>query len=266
MLPGEIILIADEGNRRLSRFATDGSFLDSITLQRAPGQVRIDRGGTVYLHDQARGMTVSIMMMAGMEGEETPTLIDILDESGERTGGFGVVEEYEGFMLSSWMNKVYPAFTSGDSMVLNYMGKDRIEVFTPDGTLARVVHRYLPYVPVEPVEETRQTEHDDGTMSFSMFFEFDIQSTGFAISPDGRYWAALIAVTQTDRREGIEEEDEIPQEWAVDLFDATGRWLARHPLGIDYPHALLDWGPAGLYILNPEGDAAVYRYEVVPPD
>ncbi len=264
MLPGEIILVADGGNRRLSQYTTDGLFLDSVTLQRALGQIRTDRTGTVYLHDQSRGMTVSINMGVA-DSEEAPTLIDILDEMGERIGGFGTVEEYEGFMLSSWMNKVYPAFTPGDSMVLNYMGKDRIEVYRPDNTLARVVHRILPYIPVEPMEETRQTTHDDGTVSFSMFFEFDIQSTGFAISPDGHYWAALVALTQTDRREGIEEEDEIPQEWAVDLFDAAGRWLARHPLGIDYPQASLDWGPAGLYILNPQGDATIHRFEVVPP-
>ena len=47
--------------------------------------------------------------------------------------------------------------------------------------------------------------------------------------------------------------------------DADGRWLSRHPLGTEFPHALLDWGPAGLYILNPDGDAVIYRYEVVPP-
>jgi len=264
MLPGETILIADDGNRRLSRFTTDGRFLDSITLQRELGQIRVDHDGTVYLHGQSRGMVVS-MMMGGGDTEEGSTLIDILDDTGERVGGFGVVEEYEGFMLSSWMNKVYPAFAPGDSMVLNYMGKDRIEVYTPEGVLARVVHRSLPYLPVEPLEESSQTINDDGTVSFGMTFEFDIQTTGFAISPDGRWWAALVALTPTDRREGIEEEDEIPQEWALDLFDAGGRWLARHQLGVEFPHASLDWGPAGLYILNPEGDAAVHRYEVVPP-
>jgi hypothetical protein len=204
-------------------------------------------------------------MMGEMDSEEEPTLIDIIDDAGSRIDGFGTIEEYEGFMLSAWMNKVYMALTAGDTLVLGYMGKNRIEVWAPGGNLVRVIHRNLPYEPVEPVEESRQTTHDDGTVSISMVFEFDIQCTGFAISPDGRYWAALVALTQTDRREGIEEEDEIPQEWAVDLFDATGRWLARHPLGVDFPHAMLDWGPAGLYILNPAGNAAVYRFELVPP-
>ena len=265
MLPGDIILVADPGRRRLSRFSSDGWFLGSITLQQDIGQINASRSGIVHMHSQQRGMVVSLNMTAGEESEEETTLIDILDEDGERTGGFGVVDEYEGFMLSSWMNKVFPAFAAGDSMVLNYMGKDQIEVFAPDGTLVRVAHRNLPFQPVEPLEENNQTVHDDGTVSFSMRFEFDIQSTGFAISPDGRYWAAVVALTQTDRREGVEEEDEIPMEWAVDLFDATGRWLARHSLGIDFPHALLDWGPSGLYILNPEGDATVRRFEVVPP-
>lgn len=265
MLPGDIILVADPGRRRLSRFSHDGRFLDGITIQREMGEIRATRSGTVYLHAQQRGMHISFMMTGEDEPEEIPTLINILDERGERTGGFGVIEEYEGMLLSQWMNKVQPSFTRGDTMVLNHMGKDRIDIYSPDGTLTRVVHRNIPYEPVEPLEETSQTVHDDGTVSFAMTFEFDILSTGFAIAPDGTYWAALVALTQTDRREGVEEEDEIPQEWGVDLFDATGRWLARHPLGIDYPHALLDWGPAGLYILNPEGDATVRRFEVVPP-
>ena len=210
-------------------------------------------------------MHVSFRMIGDDEPDEAPTLIDILDEQGVRTGGFGVVEEYEGMLLSQWMNKVQPSFTLRDTMVLNHMGKDRIDVFAPGGTLVRVAHRNLPFQPIEPLEENNQTVHDDGTVSFNMTFEFDILSTGFAVAPDGSYWAALVALTQTDRREGVEEEDEIPQEWAVDLFDAGGRWLARHPLGIDYPHALLDWGPDGLYILNPEGDATIHLFEVVPP-
>ncbi|MFC1499649.1 6-bladed beta-propeller [Candidatus Zixiibacteriota bacterium] len=265
MLPGEIILVADPGRRRFSRFSTEGRFLGSITLQRDIGQIRASRSGIVYMHSQQRGMVVSLNMGVAVETEEEKTLIDILDDRGERTGGFGVVEQYDGMMLGSWMNKVLPSFTRGDTMVLNHMGKDRIDLFTPDGTLVRVAHRSIPFEPVEPLEENNQTVHDDGSVSFSMTFEFDILSTGFAVAPDGSYWAALVALTQTDRREGVEEEDEISQEWAVDLFDSDGRWLARHPLGIDYPHALLDWGPAGLYILNPEGDATVRRFEVVPP-
>ncbi|MCK4772333.1 MAG: 6-bladed beta-propeller [Candidatus Latescibacteria bacterium] len=264
ILPDNDLLVADSGNRRLSRFTQDGEFLDSVTLQRDLGQIVASRTGDIYLHAQPRTMAVSIRMGA-LESEEELTLIDILDARGRRTGGFGSLEEYEGLMLGSWMNRVQPALTTGDSLVLNYLGKDRIEVYTPDGVLARVAHRSLPFEPVEPMEQSRQTVNDDGTISVSILFEFDILSTGFAVHPDGRWWAALIALTQTGRREGTEEDEEISQGWAVDLFDATGRWLARHPLGPEYPMALLDWGPDGLYILNPYGDAAVHRFEVVPP-
>ena len=57
---------------------------------------------------------------------------------------------------------------------------------------------------------------------------------------------------------------EIPDLWAIDLFDADGRWLARQPLDLTCPHALLDWGTDGLYLLNPQEDASVYRFEFTP--
>lgn len=264
LMPDGDLLVADDGSRRLSRFSVDGEFLGSVTLQRALGQIVASRTGGVYMHPQPRTMVVSLQL--GISGpDEEPTLIDVLTPQGERTGGFGVIEEYEGMLLGSWMNKVQPALAPGDSLIANYLGRGLINIYAPDGTLARVVHRNQPFEPVEPVEESVQTEQDDGSVSISMRFEFDILSTGFAVHPDGRWWAALVALTQQDRRPGIEEEDEIPQEWAVDLFDESGRWLARHPLGTDYPLALLDWGPDGLYVLNPYGDATIHRFEVVPP-
>lgn len=264
ILPDNNLLVADSGNSRLSRFTPEGGFLDSVTLQRNLGQIVASRSGDIYMHAQPRAMIVSFNIGA-LASKEESTLIDILDTQGERKGGFGTLEEYEGFMLGSWMNRVQPALTIGDSLVLNYLGKDRIEVYAPGGTLARVVHRSLPFEPVEPVEESRQTEHDDGSISIGIYFEFDILSTGFAIHPDGRWWAALIALTQLDRREGVAEDEEIPQEWAVDLFDRDGRWLARQPIGEEAALGLLDWGPDGLYLLSAEGDGTVRRYRVESP-
>jgi len=258
------LLVADSGNSRLSRFTLEGEFLDSVTLQRSLGQIVASRSGDIYLHAQPRTMIVSFNVGA-LASEEEETLIDILDARGERKGGFGTLEEYEGFMLGSWMNRVQPALTNGDTLVLNYLGKDRIEVYAPGGILARVAHRSLPFEPVGPVEESRRTVNNDGSVSIGMYFEFDILSTGFAVHPDGRWWAVLIALTQPDRREGVAEDEEIPQKWAIDLFDRAGRWLARQPMGEEAALGLLDWGPDGLYLLSAEGDGTVRRYRVESP-
>ncbi len=269
LLPGGEVLVTDRGRMRLSRFTPDGRFLDSVQIERAYGQITTDRAGRIIAHEQPRTPSVSMRFGAGESGPAT--LIDVLGRQGERTGGFGELREYEGMVLGSWMNRVQPAVTVGDSVVLNYVGDDRIEVWSPDGRLARVVHRVLPFTPVEPKEENRQTTNDDGSVSISMFFEFDLLSTGFAVSPDGRWWAALVALTQTDRRprppeqENTPREDEIPQRWGIDLFDSDGRWLARQELGTDYPMAILDWGPGGLYVINANGDATVRRMRMKTP-
>jgi hypothetical protein len=270
LLPGGEVLVADQGRMRLSRFTPDGRFLDSVQLEKACSQITTDRAGRIIAHEQPRTPSVSMMRIGTGESGEV-TLIDVLDTSGRRTAGFGAIRDFEGIMLGSWMNRVQPAVTVGDSVVLNFVGDDRIEVWSPDGDLARVVHRPLPFTPVEPKEESRQTTNDDGSVNFSMSFEFDLLSTGFAVSPDGRWWAALVALTQTDRRprppeqENTPREDEILQRWGIDLFDGTGRWLARQDLGTDYPMAILDWGPGGLYLINANGDATVRRLRMKTP-
>lgn len=62
------------------------------------------------------------------------------------------------------------------------------------------------------------------------------------------------------------EEDRILQTWALDLYDRAGRWLARQQMDESSKHALLDWGPDGLYLISSEGDGTVRRYSVKPPD
>lgn len=257
LLPDGTIVVADAGLLRLSRFDLQGTFRGSAALQRGIGQIKASSTGWLYAHSQTRALGASISIGTG-EPDEEPTLIDVLRLDGERVGGFGAVAEYEGLMLGQWMNRVYLAVTAGDSLLLNYSSLDRIELYGPDGGLGRVVHRNLPFQPVEPVEESSTGE--GGMISIS--FRFDILSTGLAVHPEGTYWAVVVALRPPDRRRDIEDEDRIEQEWAIDLFDAAGRWLARQPLEGRYGGAVLDWWEDGLYLLNPMEDATVRRFRV----
>ncbi len=265
LTPDGGILVLEQRRRRISRFTPDGRFLDTVPLEFPYGQITTDARGRLILHILTRTSGgVMIPMNAEVLGQYT--LIDQLDGQGVRTGGFGEFREFEGMMLGMWMNRVQPVVTVGDSVVLNYLGEDWIQVWSPRGELARVVHRNIPYQPVEPFEETVQVqEGEGGVASIQIDFELDVLATGFAISPDGQYWAALVALTQTDRRpERAEDEEEIPQEWGIDLFDADGRWLARQELGTDCPRAVLDWAADGLYLIDRIGDATVRRLRMDP--
>jgi hypothetical protein len=270
LLPNGELVVTDRGRRRLSRFTPEGRFLDSVQRDDAYGQITADARGRIIAHQQPRTPSVFAIRL-GDDASGPATLIDVLTPGGERVGGYGEIREFEGMMLGMWMNRVQPAVTVGDTVVLDFLGEDWIQVWSPEGELVRVVHRNLPFEPVEPVEESQLVQNDDGSVSISMQFEFDLLATGFGISSDGKYWAVLVALTQTDRRprppeqENTPREDEILQRWGIDLFDSDGRWLARQDLGTDYPLAALDWESDGLYLINHTGDATVRRLRMNPP-
>ena len=261
-LPNGTLVVADWVGMRISFFSPEGDFIRSFRRQKFSGQVAISRENRINIHEQPRTLGAMGMFVGGMEEEEVEPLIDVVGSDGEELGGVGQLVPFEGNLLSAWMNHVYLDFVPGDSLITNFMGNDRIEIYGPGDMLARVVHRNVPFIPVEPVEETDYRE--DGVIA--MRFEFDILSTGLAVHPDGRYWAVMVAANEPDRRTDIEEEDRILQTWALDLYDRAGRWLARQQMDESSKHALLDWGPDGLYLISSEGDGTVRRYSVKPPD
>ncbi|MFC1544106.1 hypothetical protein ACFL4Y_02515 [Gemmatimonadota bacterium] len=266
LLPDGTLAVADSKALRLSLFSAEGSFLGSNRPEVGPGQIKALSTGALLAYSQPRQLIASLVLKPAPDKaapDEEPTLLDILDTYGERHGGLGRITEYEGLMLGAWMNRVYPAVTSGDSVVVNYLALDRMEVYTPSGQLARVVHRHLPWEPIEPFEESAAAPKG----GVSTRFEFDILSTGLAVSPDGSMWAVAIPVTPPARRmlenEADEERMEVERVWAIDLHDASGRWLMRHELGTGFEMPFLDWWQDGLYLCNPEGDATVRRLELM---
>ena len=260
LLPDGTLAVSDSKALKLSLFSVSGAFLSSIRPEVGAAQIAAFSNGALLANAQSRQLVTSIKL--GVEADQEPTLIDILDTNGKRRDGFGKITGYEGLMLGSWMNRIYAAVTTGDSVVVNYLALDRLEVYTPSGRLARVVHRHLPWEPIEPFEESEASPKG----GVSMRFEFDILSTGLAISPDGSTWALAIPETPPDRRpldnEADQEREETERLWAIDLYDSTGRWLARHHLGTGFEMPFLDWWPDGLYLCNANGDATVRRLEL----
>ena len=262
-LPDGTLVVTDWSGMRISFFSAEGDFIRSFRRQKFSGQVAISRENRINIHEQPRTLGAMGMFVGGMEEEEeVEPLIDVVDSDGEEIGRMGQLVPFEGNLLSAWMNHVYLDFVPGDSLIANFMGNDRIEIYEPGENLVRVVHRNVPFTPIEPVEETDY--RDDGVIA--MRFEFDILSTGLAVHPDGRYWAVMVAAGEPDRQTGIEEEEMIPQPWALDLYDRMGRWLARQQMDESARHALLDWGPDGLYLISSEGDGTIRRYSVKPPN
>ena len=164
-------------------------------------------------------------------------------------------------MVDVYVNKLFLASLPGDSLLLSYQGLDRVEVWSSDGTLARVMHRPAPFEPRPPLDEERDRQAGSGP---SVGWEYDVLSSGLAVHPSGIYWAVLVPQGTARYRTPLFGESEIPELWAIELFDREGRWLSRQPLDFPCTNGVLDWESDGLYLLNPFGDAAVYRFEFRP--
>jgi len=160
------------------------------------------------------------------------------------------------------LNKVFLASLPGDTLLLSYQSLDRVEVWSPRGTLSQVIHRPPPF----EVDPPRYGEEErGGGLRPLTGAEYDILSSGLAVQPGGRYWAVLVPQGRARYRTPMFGEPEIPDQWAIELFGRDGRWLARQPLDFPATHAVLDWCPDGLYLLNHAEDAAVYRFDFRPP-
>lgn len=254
------VAVLDPGNLRISYFESDGSYLDATQLPERMGQLEPAGPGRLYVYRRDRTMALRTMVP---ELDPANPQILVLDREGTWEAGMAPRHPVTGQMVDVFVNKLFMAPLPGDSLLLTYQGLPRAEVWSPQGELVRVMHRTQPFEPEPPVFEERPSPSGGSGM---IGYKYDLVSSGLATHPEGRYWAILVPQAAARVRTPLLGESEIPQLWAIDLYDADGRWLARQPLEIPCPHALLDWGPGGLYLLNPQEDAIVYRFEFTPQE
>jgi len=258
LLPDDSLVVSDIGNLRLSFFSANGTFRHSTSFVDWIGQFEPAGEDRFFAYRRDRTTTPRAL---GVEMDPANPQLRLVDRAAETVSSFGRRQVVIGQAPDVYINKLFLASLPGDSLAVSYQGVDRIEVFTGAGTLARVIHRPVPFATTAPVYE--EQSRGEGLQPF-VGWGFDILGSGLGVHPEGGYLAVLVPQSRARERTPLIGEAEIPDLWALDLFDRTGRWLARQPLAITCPRALLDWGPDGLYLINLEGDAAVYRFAFEP--
>ena len=252
------LAVLDPSNLRISFFESDGRFVRAVRIEERLGQ--LEPAGPDRLFVYRRDRTMSGRTMVPELDPANPQIL-VLDVDGNREAEIAPRHVVTGQMVDVYVNKLFMAPLPGDSLLLTYQGLARAEVWSPLGELARVMHRTPPFELEPPVFEERP---DPSGGSGMIGYEYDLLSSGLAVHPDGQFWAILVPQGAARVRTPLLGESEIPEFWSIDLFDADGLWLARQPLDIPCPHALLDWGPEGLYLLNPQEDAIIYRFDFAP--
>ncbi len=255
LLPDHGLAVLDPGAFRVTFFRTDGEVLGQLPIPEYLSQFEVRSDGSILAYPRGRAFTLRTL---GSEVEREGGPVLVLDPEGNEVGSLSHRRDVQAPIDDPLLNKLFLARLPGDSLILSFQSLDRVEIWGPHGTLARVVHRPVPF----QTEPSRVGEEDrgPGRPPFTGM-EFDILSSGLAVHPDGRFWAVLVPRSRARFRTPMFGEPEIPTEWAIDLFDRQGRWLARQPLDFPASRAALDWGTDGLYLLNVFEDAAVYRFQ-----
>jgi len=264
-LPDGRLIVSDYGALRLTLFTPDGSFERSLPFDGTPGEIVLRSDESFSLSEQERVLFTGERMVSAREGAR---LIHRLDLQGNREAGFGEVRDFTSMILTTFLNKIFIAGLPGDSLLVNHACFDHLEIWTPDGKLARVVHRNVPFTPREPREDAAPPPPPAGAGGEAVPVPrrdvvLDVLSTGVAVSPDGAFWAVVVALDPTGfPNRSLRPQMESRQRWALDLYAASGEWLARQTMDEEIPFALLEWHEDGLYLLNPDGDATVRRFAV----
>jgi len=260
VLPHGSVAVLDPWNLRISIFDPEGRFLRAVPIRERFGQFEPAGSDQFFLYRRDRTNSPHTM---GPEMDPATPQIVLLDGQGDPDTAFAPRHGVTGEIVDIYVNKLFLGSLPGDSILLSYQGMNRAEVWSPEGSLARVFHRPPPFDLQPPVYEEQL---DPSGRPGMVGFEYDILSSGLAVHPSGRFWVVLSPQGQARVRTVLLGGSEIPQLWSLDLFDSGGRWLARQRLDFPCPHALLDWGSDGLYLLNPEADAVVYRFDFNPPE
>jgi hypothetical protein len=243
---------------RLSFFGPDGAFRAQRRLFEPLGQFEMRGDGSLYGY--ARNRTPALRTLTPEVARGSGQVL-VVGETGDSAAALAPRRPFFTDLEDVLLNKIFLAALPGDTLILSYQSQDRVEVWSPTGTLLRVIHRPPPFQTAPPEYGERDR---GGGLRPLVGSAYDILSSGLGVEPGGGYWAVLVPQGRARFRTPMFGEPEIPDRWAIELFDREGRWLARQPLDFPATHAVLDWCSDGLYLLNHQEDAMVYRFEFRP--
>jgi hypothetical protein len=305
------VFVADSGNNRIQKYSPDGEFLASYGRKgQGPGEfqimggVAVDSAGCMYVSDistnrlkvlspegdEIRNMATmkttgeiallssgEIVLTRGLffSQESLPGLIQVLDEDGKVLRTAGKQELYEDWDDYRYFNRTSFAVDGEDNLYLAFATRNKIEKYTPEGTLVMTVDRPLNYGISEKIEKVKRQV---GPRQIELP-KLNFVSKSVSVDDEGRIW-----VMSFDRQLTFEEmpvtihfagesgnleatdtlkASETPQSdaFVFHVFDKNGEFMGIIPL-IHFADKVKIFGDR-LYILEKNNEMCVYEYRIV---
>jgi len=305
------VYVADSGNHRIQKYSPDGELLASYGRKgQGPGEfqimggIAVDNQGQMYVTDRSTNrlkvlssegneikniatmkITGEIALMSSGESvltrglffsqESYPGLIQIVGEDGKILRTAGTQELYEDWDCYRYFNRTSFALDKKDNLYLAYATRNKIERYTPEGTLSMTIDRPLNFEISEKIEKVKRQV---GPREIELP-QLNFVSKSIAVDEKYRIW-----VLSYDRQLTFEElpvtlhfADEAGQLEATDtlktsessqtdaftfhLFEKNGEFLGKIPL-THFADKVKIFGDR-LYILEKDNEMCVYEYRII---
>ena len=305
------VYVADSGNHRIQKFSPDGEFLASYGEKgQGPGEfqimggIAVDNQGRMYVTDRSTShlkvlspdgneikniatmkITGEIALMSSGESvltrglffsqESYPGLVQIVGNDGKILRTAGTQELYEDWDSYRYFNRTSFTLDREDNLYLAFATRNKIEKYTPEGTLVMILDRPLNFGISEKVEKVKRQV---GPRQIELP-QLNFVSKNLAIDKEDRIW-----VLSFDRQLTFEElpvtihfADEGGQLEATDtlktsessqtdafvfhVFEKNGDFLGKIPL-THFADKVKIFGDR-LYILEIDNEMCVYEYRII---
>jgi hypothetical protein len=305
------VYVADSGNHRIQKYSPGGEFLASYGKKgQGPGEfqimggIAVDNLGQMYVTDRSTNrlkvlspegieikniatmkITGEIALLSSGESvltrglffsqESYPGLIQIVGNDGKILRTAGTQELYEDWDCYRYFNRTSFAIDKEDNLYLAFATRNKIEKYTPEGTLVMTLDRPLNFGISEKIEKIKRQvgprQIELPQLNFvSRNLAIDTKNRIWVLSFDRQLTFAELPVTIHFADEGgqLEATDTLKTSessqtdaFVFHVFSENGEFLGAIPL-THFADKVKIFGDR-LYILEIDNEMCVYEYRII---
>ncbi|MFX0139535.1 MAG: SBBP repeat-containing protein [Candidatus Hodarchaeota archaeon] len=240
------IYVIESRNRRIQKINTDGTPLNSFKMNNASNSACILKSGNLVLEARSfyqRGQ--------GFIDSVKPTMLAIMNQKNKILRRFVKCQEFKDIDLMNDVNRVNFDIDDEDNIYVTFENQNRIEKYSPDGTLLFSADRLLNY----KIEHTVDKENYSIPVPILTFVSVDIR-----VDNKGRIWVTTFdkqPESQGTRGATLRDHKKLKFE----LFDKDGVLLGKVPVPIEFYKKRI-YGDT-LYLIDPYFEACIYEYKII---
>jgi len=185
-------------------------------------------------------------------------LISILNSEGEIVRTFGKIKEFKNERMVTYGNRVAFSIDSEDNIYLAFQTENRIEKYTPDGTLLFMMDRPVKYKINHKMVKRKMTMPDGRSVEMDLP-DMTYVSGSIGIDHKNRLW--VITYTKQPKINYEDPDNSERGEDEFEIFDKEGILLGKMP--IPEQRGRMRIIGDRLFMINSSEEMCVYEYKIV---